>query len=74
VKESTLQSYCEIGEGRYTAHGRNESTTTSPRLVSINCRQLVLHSVDVDRLIGEDHRCAPDLGTGGTVGPRPLSP
>ena len=56
VKESTLQSYCEIGEGRYTAHGMNESTTTSPRLVSINCRQLVLHSVDVDRLIGEDHR------------------
>jgi transposase len=34
----------------------NESTNTSPRLVSINCRQLVLHSVDVDRLIGEDHR------------------
>jgi hypothetical protein len=33
-----------------------ESTTTSPRLVSINRRQLVLHSVDVDRLIGEDHR------------------
>jgi hypothetical protein len=34
----------------------NESTTTSPRLVSINRRQSVLHSVDVDRLIGEDHR------------------
>jgi hypothetical protein len=31
-----------------------ESTTTSLRLVSINRRQLVLHSVDVDRLIGED--------------------
>jgi hypothetical protein len=43
VKESTLESDCEIGEGRYTAHGMNESTTTSPRFVSINCRQLALH-------------------------------
>jgi hypothetical protein len=33
----------------------NESKPPSPRVVPIDRRQLVLRSVDVDRLIDEDH-------------------
>jgi hypothetical protein len=38
-----------------------------PRLASINRSQLVLHTIDVEHLIDEDHSCAINLGGGRVI-------
>jgi hypothetical protein len=58
VKKSTRglgQHYCGIDDRRYTAIVTNPSTSSTPRLVSIDRWQVLLRAVDVEKLIDADH-------------------
>ena len=46
-----LRNICESLDAGVT----NDSNVRVPRMVYIHCRQMVLRSVDVERLIDEDH-------------------
>jgi hypothetical protein len=51
----TQRCHCEIGQRRQTADVSDNGVPAEPRLASINRQQLVLRSIDVERLVDEDH-------------------
>src|SRR5258706_975295 len=55
IAGGTPEDYCGIDEGPYTASVTNHPTPPIPRLVSIDRRQILLRTVDVEKLIDEDH-------------------
>jgi hypothetical protein len=44
-----------MDEGPYTARVTNPPTPATPRLISIDRQQILLRTVDVEKLIDEDH-------------------
>ena len=57
MKKSTAtpKGYCEIDERPYTASLPNRPTSPAPRLGSIDRRQILLRTVEVEKLIDADH-------------------
>src|SRR6202162_3516047 len=55
IDRGTPKLYCGIDERSYTARVTNHPPSTVPRLVSIDRRQILLRTVDVENLIDENH-------------------
>src|SRR6266481_6238701 len=55
IDERTPQDYCGKDEGPYPARMTNPPTSPTPRLISIDRQQILLRTVDVEKLIDEDH-------------------
>ncbi len=55
IDERTPQDYCGKDEGPYPARVTNPPTSPTPRLISIDRQQILLRTVDVEKLIDEDH-------------------
>src|ERR1700681_483940 len=55
IDRGTPKLYCGIDERSYTASVTNHPPSPIPRLVSIDRRQILLRTVDVEKLIDEGH-------------------